>query len=404
MNSGEIVLTFPATCVGCRAPIPYGVRVWWDAGTGEISCVGQHVAAAPVAPAAPTAPVDPYATPARVYDQDRTPPVAAPAGAAPPASAPVPPTVAATPSTGRRWDPLAVDDPNWWDSFDQYTPTATSSNGTNGSHALAAHAEPRPATVVTALEPTPAPSDVPAPEHEPVVSADLVAPPAPRPVVEPTLPPVEPYVEPRIERIEPPQPARSPRRGFTTSLTPAGIAGLPAAHRRTRLPRPRTSWGPSSMLHLGLGRSVAVLDDRAIVGRHIDHVVVAQSGVWVITIKQSRGLVEKRAGGTLVHPRDRLLVDGRERTRALRSALITGGEITSIVNRMGDGWDKVPVRPVLCFVDAEWRPLAQPFEVDGVTVVWPKQLGALVNAHPLIASRSVDVLAAHLDAHLPPDR
>jgi hypothetical protein len=190
--------------------------------------------------------------------------------------------------------------------------------------------------------------------------------------------------------------------GLTTVITPGGIAGLPPAHRRTRLTRPRSTWDTTSLLNLALGRSGVLLDHRVAPGdrRPLDHVVIAQSGVWVVTVKSSRGLVERRSGSTMAHTRDRLLIDGRERHRALRSAHLRTRAVADAVAGLGNGWEQVPVRPVLCYVDAEWRPFAQPFEVDGVAVLWPKQLGAVVNTDPVISPRSVDVLAAHLDATL----
>ncbi|MGI8806579.1 MAG: hypothetical protein ACR2KK_01750, partial [Acidimicrobiales bacterium] len=41
---------------------------------------------------------------------------------------------------------------------------------------------------------------------------------------------------------------------------------------------------------------------------------------------------------------------------------------------LGDDWADVPVRPGLCFVDAEWGLFAKPFELDGVLVTWAKAL------------------------------
>jgi hypothetical protein len=273
--------------------------------------------------------------------------------------------------------------------------------------------EPLTAPFGTRSEPVvtarPTPVD---PHPEPVVA------PGPDPVITPAPEPVAPRPDPVApvpveQRTAPTVPhdgswattAAGPRRrhsGLTTVITPGGIAGLPPAHRRTRLTRPRSTWDTTSLLNLALGRSGVMLDHRVAAGdgRLLDHVVVAQSGVWVVTVKSSRGLVERRAGSAMANTRDRLLVDGRERHRALRSAHLRTRAVADAVARLGNGWEQVPVRPVLCYVDAEWRPFAQPFEVEGVTVVWPKQFGSVVNVEPVISPRSVEALAAHLDTTL----
>ena len=183
------------------------------------------------------------------------------------------------------------------------------------------------------------------------------------------------------------------------------LASLPPAHTRTVLWRgERSEWNVASVLNLGLGRPVFVLDRRRSPadGKVLDHVIVAQTGAWVVTVKHSQGLVEEREIGSFGERRSRLVVGGRERTRALRSAHERAAAVADLMAQMGEGWRRVPVHPVLCFVDADWRPLARPFEVDGVTVTWPKQLGSLVFADAVIAPRSVDALANHLDGRLPP--
>ena len=391
MTSGEIVLTFPATCSVCRASIPLGTRVWWDARTSDISCVGTHLNAAsgssldPRRDAVATGwpPVETAATRPSLYDQDLVTAESARSG------------------VGRRWDPLDVDAPGWWDRFEMTrsngtsatTPPSSWSAGTNGHRPVAVDGflhDTAPFASVETITTMTAPT-VTAPPAPAVPAA------APS-VVEPPISP--PPAPPPVERTERRHPS-----AWTTVPGTAAVAGMPPARRRTNVTRPtRLPWQPASVLHLGLGRSTSSLDRRRAPGldRAIDHVVIAESGVWVVTVKHSRGLVERRAGGTMTQTRDRLLVGGHERMRAVRSALAKGDAVASVVGRMGGGWERVPVRPVLCFVEAEWRPFAQPLEVEGVVVVWPKQLGSMILGEPVIAPRSVDALSAHLDAHLRP--
>lgn len=44
----------------------------------------------------------------------------------------------------------------------------------------------------------------------------------------------------------------------------------------------------------------------------------------------------------------------------------------------------VPIQPVVCFIDAEWRWFAKPFTVDGVLVCWPKALYSLLKEPGLL--------------------
>jgi hypothetical protein len=479
MNSGEIVLTFPAACAVCRAPIPHGMRVWWDAGTGEVSCVGPHIAASPAPSAAGGHPLydeersahDRRPVPshraddrdAQRYDErydprhdrrdapryddrydDRYDPREDPRIGEryddrrddrydPRRSDrrrdsyddrrhdprydpryddryddrhddryddrhPTRPVVD-TPQQ-RRWDPLDIDAPDWWSAFDPRSMAPGGSLDDRRPEPLRAPFD-RPAEPMVA-----APPDTLAPRPDPMIAR------GPDPVVVPVIAPgPEPAITEQRDTLTtsdtaswaiPPAGARRRHSGLTTVITPGGIAGLPPAHRRTRLARPRSSWDTTSVLNLALGRTGVMLDHRIAPGddRPLDHVVVAQSGVWVVTVKSSRGLVERRVGSTMANTRDRLLVDGRERHRALRSAHLRTRAVADAVARLGNGWEQVPVHPVLCYVDAEWRPFAQPFEVDGVTVVWPKQFGSVVNVEPVISPRSVEALATHLDAAL----
>lgn len=101
---------------------------------------------------------------------------------------------------------------------------------------------------------------------------------------------------------------------------------------------------------------------------NIDHLVIGPTGIWVIDTKHYTGLVEPRDKGGWFREDLRLYVRGRD-----RSALVDGvhrqmGTIRDLVD------PDVPVRGALCFVAAEWKLFARPFEIDGVLVTWLKAL------------------------------
>lgn len=117
--------------------------------------------------------------------------------------------------------------------------------------------------------------------------------------------------------------------------------------------------------------SIRVMHDRRVPRSkaNIDHIVVTPGGVWVIDTKRYVGKApEKRVEGGIIRPRvELLMVKGRDKT-ALVDAMHRRVELVE------DVVGHVPVRGVLCFVDAEWSLLADPFEVNGVRVAWPKKV------------------------------
>lgn len=126
------------------------------------------------------------------------------------------------------------------------------------------------------------------------------------------------------------------------------------------------------------GDSLRVLNDRGIPGSkaNIDHIVVCRSGVFVVDPKRYRNArPERRVEGGLIRPRTELLiVGGRD-----RSALVDGvtRQVARVRATLADV-PGVPVRGVLCFVDADWPLFANEFSVNDVAVVSPRKLTALL--------------------------
>lgn len=141
----------------------------------------------------------------------------------------------------------------------------------------------------------------------------------------------------------------------------------------------------SEMLASLAGESLRVLNDRRIQGKkaNIDHMVVCPSGVFVVDAKRYRNSrPELRVEGGLFRPRAELLyVEGRDRT-----SLVEGmHKQVALVRAALVDQPEVPVRGVLCFVDADWPLIGGAFTVNDVAVLWPKKLKAL-----LAESGSVD--------------
>ena len=146
---------------------------------------------------------------------------------------------------------------------------------------------------------------------------------------------------------------------------------------------------------------VAALHDRRIPGSrtNIDHLAVTPSGVWVIDAKHYAGQVEQRDVGGWPRSDLRLYVGRRDCTK-----LVTGMQRQAIAVRgaLGAAWSGVPVRPVLCFVDAQWGWFAKPFELHGVLITWGKALGERLAQPGAFRPDEIAVIFTHLAQTLGP--
>lgn len=129
------------------------------------------------------------------------------------------------------------------------------------------------------------------------------------------------------------------------------------------------------------GPQIRVLHDRRIPKStaNIDHLVVCPSGVFVVDAKRYKGQrPELRVEGGIVRPRQELLfIGGRNRTN-----LVEGmhKQVELVRSALADLPETVPTSGTLCFVEADWPLLGGSFVVQGVKVLWPKKLTALLTA------------------------
>lgn len=138
------------------------------------------------------------------------------------------------------------------------------------------------------------------------------------------------------------------------------------------------------------GDDVRVLHDRKLPGSsaNIDHLVVTPAGVFVIDAKRYRGRPRLVVDGGLLRPRvEKLTVGGRDRTTLVDGVLKQVEVVRGVVG------DDVPVRGVLCFVDADWPLVGGSFVTRGVVVLWPRKLVERLNATR--ASRTSQVVEVH---------
>lgn len=138
------------------------------------------------------------------------------------------------------------------------------------------------------------------------------------------------------------------------------------------------------------GDRLRVLHDRRIPGTraNIDHIVVTSSGVWVVDPKR---YVDKRpeltVEGGVLRPRiEKLVVGGRDSTKLVEGVIKQVDLIRSAV-----GAD-VPVRGILCFIEADWPLFGGDFTINGIGVMWPKKLYPLLEADGTFSPDSIEKL------------
>jgi hypothetical protein len=135
------------------------------------------------------------------------------------------------------------------------------------------------------------------------------------------------------------------------------------------------------------GRGVRLLHDRRIRGSraNIDHLAVRPAGVFVIDAKRYRGRPQLRVQGGLFRARvESLIVGGRDRTALVDGAIKQVDLVRTALASTQLAAD-VPVRGMLCFIDADWPLIGRSFRVNGIEVVLPKKAYEIIcgaDPHP----------------------
>jgi hypothetical protein len=169
-------------------------------------------------------------------------------------------------------------------------------------------------------------------------------------------------------------------------------------------PQSVRSWGKGAVGEEALGAKlnthaserVVVLHDRKIPGSraNIDHLVIAPGGVFVIDAKHYSGRVEQRNLGNIFRADVRLYVGRRECTKLLHGSEDQAEVVRDAVASLG--YADIPVRPVLCFVGAEWGMFPKPFKLGSVLITYPKFLYELIAKDAEVETPAIQETARHL--------
>lgn len=184
-------------------------------------------------------------------------------------------------------------------------------------------------------------------------------------------------------------------------------------------PQSTTAWSTGALGEERLGArlnelsndSILVLHDRRIprTRANIDHIAVTPTGVWVIDAKKYRGRPALRVDGGILRPRaEKLLVGTRDcsklvdgilkQVEVVEDALLPDGRPEG----SGRPWGRVPVHPVLCFVEADWPLFGGAFTTRDVDVLWPKKLYPRLQADGPLSLTDIAQIHRHLAEALPP--
>jgi hypothetical protein len=142
-------------------------------------------------------------------------------------------------------------------------------------------------------------------------------------------------------------------------------------------------------------RGVQVLHDRRIPGSraNIDHIVLSAAGVFVVDAKRYRGRRPRlRVQGGILRPRtETLLVGTRDCTKLVDGVLKQVERVRAALAPF-DPLGEIPVRGVLCFLDADWPLIGGAFSIREVDVLRPEKLVERISTGTELAEPRIDQL------------
>jgi Nuclease-related domain len=174
-------------------------------------------------------------------------------------------------------------------------------------------------------------------------------------------------------------------------------------------PQSVRSWGKGAVGEETLGAKLnkfasercVILHDRRIPGSraNIDHLANTPAGVFVIDAKHYAGEVQKQDLGGWFRTDIRLYVGRRDCTKLLHGSEDQGEVVRDALAPLG--FTDIPVRPVLCFVGAEWGLFAKPFKVGSVLITYPKSLYELLRQDGEVETAAIQETARQIAQSLP---
>lgn len=150
-------------------------------------------------------------------------------------------------------------------------------------------------------------------------------------------------------------------------------------------------------------RSVLVLHDRRIPGTkaNIDHIAVSSAGVFVIDAKRYRGRPTLKVEGGILRARTETLMVGRRDGTKLLTGIAKQVDVVKTALTASPEFAAVPVRGMLCFVDADWPMFGGSFTISGVDVLWPGKAADKLTCAGSLTTGQTQTLHRHLAHSFP---
>lgn len=174
-------------------------------------------------------------------------------------------------------------------------------------------------------------------------------------------------------------------------------------------PQSTTAWRQGSIGEQKLAEALKVvidlqaLHDRRVPGTqgNIDHILVSPAGVFVVDAKRYEGLIRIRDRGGLFNRNERLYVGSRDCSHLAENMSWQVQAVKQVVALADSDLAKVPVVPVLCFVDGEWPLLFPPESYKGVRLEGTRSIKKLIGGAPRLDSGQVNRLTRILATAFP---
>lgn len=159
----------------------------------------------------------------------------------------------------------------------------------------------------------------------------------------------------------------------------------------------------AALIDREVGDAVIALHDRIIPGTrgaNIDHLFVAQTGVWVVDAKAYKGKIEKRDVGPIWRADYQVYVGGRNRTKLVDGMTLQLKAVRAAL-QLDPVSAQVKLHPALCFLESDWSLFARPFDVRGVTVLYPGALRDRLKKRGNVPRETMERIATRLALSLP---
>ena len=153
------------------------------------------------------------------------------------------------------------------------------------------------------------------------------------------------------------------------------------------------------------GRHVILLHDRRIPGRgraNIDHIAIGPGGITVIDTKSARGRlrIEKR-GGFLSPRRERLIINGRDRTKLVDGLERQVEAVRTVIAELATG--ELDVRSALCFPNLDrLRRLGLTMRSGTIAIDAPRGIAKLARRQGPMTLDFIERIGSNLARRFPP--